>query len=131
MVMASLLTTDKEKKTAYIDAAEEYVHYLYGRNPLGRCYFTNMKSFGAEHSTMVMFHSWVGMETIPYSSKYIGEGEGKIGPFPGMVVGGVNGSMKRYVDLLDWRKNPWEFNEPDIAYQVADCRLLSVFTWPQ
>jgi hypothetical protein len=131
LVMASLLTEDKEKKKAYLDAAEEYVHYLFGRNPIGKCYLSNMKGFGAEHSSFVMFHNWVGNVNSPAGARYIGEGEGKIGPFPGMVIGGVNGSMKKLIEDLDWRKNPWEYNEPDIAYQVAVCQLLSLFTWPR
>lgn len=131
LVMASLLTDDKEKKKSYLDAAEEYVHYLFGRNPIGLCYLSNMRSFGAEHSAMVMFHTWVGNINSPAGAKYIGEGQGKIGPFPGMVIGGVNGSMKRLVEDLDWRKAPWEYTEPDIQYQVAVCQLLSAFTWPK
>jgi hypothetical protein len=129
LVMASLLTDDKEKEKAYLTAAEDYVHYLFGRNPIGLCYLSNMKSFGAEHSAMVMFHTWVGNINRPAGAKYIGEGPGKIGPFPGMVIGGVNGSMKRLVEDLDWRKAPWEYTEPDIRYQVAACQLLSAFTW--
>lgn len=131
LVMAALLAEEKEKKKAYLDAAEEYVHYLFGRNPIGKCYLSNMKSFGAERSSFIMFHNWVGNVNSPSGAKYIGEGEGKIGPFPGMVIGGVNGSMKKLIEDLDWRKNPWEYNEPDIAYQVAVCQLLSAFTWPR
>ena len=130
-VMAIQLTEDRDKRESYLEAAEEYVHYLYGRNPLGKCYFSNMKSFGAEHSAVVMFHTWVGNENSRSGAKYVGEGEGKIGPFPGMLIGGVNGSMKRMVEVLDWRQNPWEFTEPDIGYQVSACQLLSIFTWPQ
>jgi hypothetical protein len=44
-----------------------------------------------------------------------------------MVVGGVNGGMKRYVSDLDWRKSPWEFSEPDITYQSPCVTLLGYF----
>jgi hypothetical protein len=44
-----------------------------------------------------------------------------------MVVGGVNGGMKRYTDELHWTKNPWEFNEPDITYQSPCATLLCYF----
>lgn len=133
LVLGAQLTDDSAKRKAYLDGAENYVHYLYGRNPRGECYFTNMKSFGAEHSAMVMFHSWVGNANSPYSKKYIGEGPNKIGPFPGYVIGGPNGNMKRLVEDedLDWRKSPWEFNEPDIAYQSQVLRVLDAFIWPQ
>ncbi len=126
-IMASEFTTDAAARQKYLDSAEEYIHYLFGRNPIGLCYLSNMKQFGAEHSATVMFHSWAGRDNDKYSAKYIGEGEGKIGPFPGMVVGGVNGSMKKYIDILDWRKNPWEFNEPDITYQSPCATLLMYF----
>jgi len=131
LVMASEFTDDKEKKRAYLDAAEEYVHYLFGRNPIGKCFFSNMKSFGAENSAMVMFHSWVGNINSPAGAKYIGAGEGKIGPFPGFVIGGVNGGMKRLVENLDWRQKPWEYTEPDIGYQAGVLHLLAPFTWPK
>ena len=133
LVLGAQLTDDSAKRKAYLDGAENYVHYLYGRNPRGECYFTNMKSFGAERSAMVMFHGWVGNVNSQYSHKYIGEGPGKIGPFPGYVIGGPNGNMKRLVEDedLDWRKSPWEFNEPDIAYQSQVLRVLDAFIWPQ
>jgi hypothetical protein len=126
-VIAAELTADADAKKRYLDAAEEYVHYLFGRNALGKCFLSNMKSFGAENSIMVMFHSWVGADGNPKSAKYVGEGNGKIGPFPGMVVGGPNGSMKRYVEGLNWQASPWEFNEPDITYQSPCCQLLGYF----
>jgi len=131
LVLAALLTDDAAKKKAYLEGAEEYVHYLNGRNPRGECYFSNMKSFGAEHSAVVMFHGWVGNATSKYSQKYIGEGPGKIGPFPGYIIGGPNGSMKKLIEDedLDWRKAPWEFTEPDIGYQSQVMRLMSGFIW--
>jgi len=129
-VLAAELTDDKAAKRRYLDAAEEYIHYLHGRNPIGMCYLTNMKQFGAEHSVMVMFHAWLGnanKASDPYGGKFIGEGPGKIGPPPGFVVGGANGGMKRYVNTLDWRQKPWEFNEPCISYQSPCVILLSYF----
>jgi hypothetical protein len=130
LVAAALLTDDAAKKKAYIDGAEQYVHYLYGRNALGTCFFSNMKSFGAEKSATVMFHGWVGNANSPEGAKYIGEGAGKIGPFPGYVIGGPNGGAKKLVEDLDWRKNPWEFTEPDIMYQAQVVRCLDAFIWP-
>ncbi|MCY3022429.1 MAG: glycoside hydrolase family 9 protein [Planctomycetota bacterium] len=126
-LLAAELTADADAKRKYLDAAEEYIHYLFGRNPIGMNFFSNMKQFGAEHSVMVMFHSWVGKDNDKFSAKYIGEGEGKLGPFPGLVVGGVNGGMKRYEYGLHWTKNPWEFNEPDITYQSPCITLLGYF----
>ena len=126
-VLAAELAEDPAARRKYLDAAEEFVHYLHGRNPLGLCYLTNMKAFGAEHSVMVMFHAWLGNVNEKASAKYIGEGEGKIGPPPGYVVGGANGGMKRYVNDLDWRRNPWEFSEPCISYQGPCTALLSYF----
>jgi len=126
-LLAAELAEDKTAKQKYLDAAEEYVHYLHGRNPVGLCYLSNMKQYGAENSVMVMFHAWVGADGKKESAKYIGEGPGKIGPFPGMVVGGANGGMKKYVNVLDWRTNPWEFNEPCISYQSPCAVLLGYF----
>jgi len=131
LVLAALLTDDAPQKKAYLDGAADYVHYLNGRNPRGECYFSNMQSFGVERSAMVMFHGWVGNATSKYSAQYIGAGPGKIGPFPGYVIGGPNGSMKKLIEDedLDWRKAPWEFTEPDIGYQAQVLRLMSGFIW--
>jgi endoglucanase len=126
-VMAAEWTDDAEAKKKYLAAAEEYIHYLQGRNAIGKCFLSNMKAFGAEDSVMVMFHSWVGKDNDKFSAKYIGEGEGKLGPFPGMVVGGVNGGMKRYVQGLNWQAAPWEFNEPDITYQSPCATVMTYF----
>jgi hypothetical protein len=126
-VLAAELTDDPAARRKYLEAAEEYVHYLYGRNPVGLCYLSNMKRFGAERSAVVMFHAWVGADGKKPGEKYIGEGPGKIGPFPGMVVGGANGGMKKYVNVLDWRQKPWEFNEPCITYQSPCAALLGYF----
>ena len=126
-ILAAELADDPAARPRYLDAAEEFVHYLHGRNPIGLCFLTHMKQFGAEHSAMVMFHAWLGNINSPASAQYIGEGPGKIGPPPGYVVGGVNGGMKRYINDLDWRKSPWEFNEPCISYQGPCTALLGYF----
>lgn len=136
LVLGAMLTADPAKRKAYLDGAAEYVHYLYGRNPLGMCFFSNMKSFGVEQSPMVMFHSWVGNVNSAYGQKYIGEPEGvlpegKLGPFPGYVIGGVNGGMKKLVEDLDWHHAPWEYTEPDIGYQSQVLRLMAPFIWPE
>jgi len=131
-IVAAELSEDAAAKQKYLDAAEEFIHYLHGRNPLGLCYLTNMKQFGAEHSAMVMFHTWFGnanRANTPEGGKYIGEGPGKIGPPPGFVVGGANRGMKVYSNSLDWRQRPWEWNEPDITYQSPCCGLLGYFAW--
>lgn len=128
-VMAAELSSDPAAKKKYLEASEQYVHYLFGRNALGKCWLTNFKAIGAENSIMVMFHSWVGKDGDKASLKYIGEGPDKVGPFPGMVVGGPNGGMKTYVEGLHWTQKPWEFNEPDITYQSPCVQLLGYFAY--
>jgi len=87
-----------------------------------------MKQFGAENSVMVMFHAWLGnvqKASDPYGGRFIGSGPGKVGPPPGYVVGGTNGSMKRYVNNLNWWESPWEFSEPCLNYQGPCASLLT------
>ncbi|MBI3948188.1 MAG: glycoside hydrolase family 9 protein [Armatimonadetes bacterium] len=126
-LLAAELTEDPAARRRYLDAAEEFVHYLHGRNPLGLCFLSNMKAFGAENSVTVMYHRWVGNIEDPDSARFIGVGRGKVGPYPGAVVGGANGGMKRYVNNLDWRLKCWEYNEPDITYQSPCATLLAYF----
>ncbi|MGB2820928.1 MAG: glycoside hydrolase family 9 protein, partial [Phycisphaerae bacterium] len=123
-VAAAELAGDAKDRARYIAAAEEFVHYLLGRNPLGLCYVTNLKALGAERSAMVAHHGWVGNANSKIGQRFVGEGDGKIGPFPGLVVGGANGGMKKYVDELDWRKKHSEYNEPCLTYQSPCAAML-------
>ncbi|MBP2159663.1 MULTISPECIES: glycoside hydrolase family 9 protein [Asticcacaulis] len=48
----------KHSKSEAMEAAEGYLHYLHGVNPLGKVYLSNMKAFGAENSVDRFYHSW-------------------------------------------------------------------------
>ena len=69
-------------------AAEDYVHYLHGTNPLGLVYLTNMQRAGAEHSATTIFHSWFADK----SPKWDQTTATTPGPAPGFVPGGPNNS---------------------------------------
>lgn len=66
-------------------AAEDYVHYLHGVNPLGMVYLTNMKKVGAEHSASTIFHTWFADK-----SKWDAVTSSAPGPAPGFLAGGPN-----------------------------------------
>jgi hypothetical protein len=68
-------------------AAEDYVHYLHGVNPLGMVYLTNMKKVGAEHSASTIFHTWFADK-----SKWDAVTSSTPGPAPGFLAGGPNNS---------------------------------------
>jgi endoglucanase len=76
---------DADKAAA---AAEDYVHYLHGTNPLGIVYLTNMQRAGAEHSATTIFHSWFADK----SPKWDTTTASTAGPAPGFVPGGPNNS---------------------------------------
>ena len=120
--------------------AEEYIHYLHGRNPLSLVYLSNMgekgADAGAETSIMQLYHSW-----FKHGSRYDGA-KSKYGPAPGFLVGGPNQfySVKSVSppfgeppqkSYRDWNtSNPeasWELTEPAIYYQSAYVNLLSYF----
>jgi endoglucanase len=69
-------------------AAEDYVHYLHGVNPLGMVYLTNMQRAGAEHSVTTIFHSWFADK----SPKWDTTTASTPGPAPGFLPGGPNNS---------------------------------------
>ena len=69
-----------------VSAAEEYVHYIHGVNPLGLVYLTNMGQFGAEHSVKTLFHTWFA----DGSPKWDAVTDDTPGPAPGYLVGGPN-----------------------------------------
>jgi hypothetical protein len=72
-----------------VAAAEDYVHYLHGVNPVGLVYLTNMKRAGAENSAKTMFHTWFA----DGSPKWDEVSSTAPGPAPGFVVGGPNTSF--------------------------------------
>ena len=69
-------------------AAEDYVHYLHGVNPLGLVYLTNMQRAGAEHSAKTIFHLWFADK----SPKWDETSSTTAGPAPGFLAGGPNNS---------------------------------------
>jgi len=66
-------------------AAEDYVHYLHGVNPIGLVYLTNMQRAGAENSAKTLFHTWFADK-----SKWDEVSSSTPGPAPGFVPGGPN-----------------------------------------
>jgi len=79
---------DPELGAEAVAAAEDYVHYLHGVNPLGLVYLTNLRAAGAEHSASTLFHSW-----FTHGSPTWDEVTATTpGPAPGLLVGGPNPS---------------------------------------
>lgn len=138
-------------------AAENYIHYIHGLNPLNQCYLTNMKNFGADKSVTQIFHTWFA----DGSSKWDQVGVSTYGPPPGFLAGGANYEytldgccsnnscsggnsglcnnaqakaaigqppMKSFADINNsWPVNTWAITEPSDGYQVSYLRLLSKF----
>ncbi len=71
---------------ATVAAAEGYVHYIHGLNPLGLVYLSNMQRAGAEHSVKTFFHSWFA----DGSPQWDEVSATTPGPAPGFLVGGPN-----------------------------------------
>ena len=69
-------------------AAEGYLHYLHGVNPLGLVYLSNMQRAGAEHSVSTLYHTWFAHG----SAKWDAVTATTPGPAPGYLVGGPNPS---------------------------------------
>ncbi len=69
-----------------VAAAEGFVHYLHGVNPLGLVYLTNMQVAGAEHSAKTLYHTWFQ----DGSARWDEVTATTPGPAPGLLVGGPN-----------------------------------------
>ncbi|HEY3493749.1 MAG TPA: glycoside hydrolase family 9 protein [Polyangiaceae bacterium] len=134
-------------------AAESYLHYLHGVNPLGLVYLSNMAGAGAERSANEFFHSWFA----DGSALWDRVGTSTYGPPPGFLTGGPNPSygwdgccpsgcsgvscgaeppsppgnqppQKSYLDFnTSWPLNSWSVTENSNGYQIAYIRLLSQF----
>jgi endoglucanase len=131
-------------------AAERYVHYIHGVNPLGIVYLSNMAGSGAYKSATTFFHTWF----TDKSPRWDEVGVSSDGPPPGFLVGGPNPSydwdgacpgnaqcpaarpsppygqpaQKSYANFNDsWPVNSWSVTENSNGYQVYYVRLLAKF----
>ena len=143
------------KDEIYKSAAEDYLHYIHGVNPMGLVYLTNMNAYGASNSLTEIYHSWFDHNSALWNKVTATSP----GPAPGYLAGGANefyswdgccpsgcGSpynntlclseevpvdqppAKMYKDFnTNWPLNSWQITEPMGAYQVAYIRLLSKF----
>lgn len=123
------------------NAAEAYVHFFHGVNPLGLVFLTNMGAFGAQSSVNETFHYWFFHGTI-----WDNAATSPFGPAPGYLTGGPNPLyapdasytgppiqppqnqpiQKSYRDWNSpWPQNSWSVTEGAIAYQAAYVRLLA------
>jgi hypothetical protein len=146
-LFGSLLETDPAQKQAYQQVAEEFVHYIHGRNAMSLVYLTNMgergAKLGASRSVMEMFHGWFHDGSPLYDGV-----ESKFGPAPGYLVGGPNKSFSvnwlsppygqpAAKSFKQWNtawnpqrsanENSWEVTEPAIYSQAAYTLLLAPF----
>ncbi|MGA0559923.1 glycoside hydrolase family 9 protein [Larkinella sp. VNQ87] len=139
-ILSAELNVNPAKTALYKEIAEEYLHYIHGRNPLAWLYLSNMgpkgANLGGDNSVMEIYHSWYR----DGSAKYDGPNS-QFGPAPGFLAGGANqyysGSstppkgeppMKAYRDWnTSWPDASWEVTEPAIYYQAAYTFVLAYF----
>ncbi len=124
------------------DAAEGYLHFIHGTNPLQQLYLSRLEEIGGEHSVPEFYHGW-----FEDSTGYDNADSSLYGPAPGYLVGGPN---ETYVspgpdtiappELQPWQKsyknwnnaddNSWEITENQDRYQSAYLKLLGSFVIP-
>jgi endoglucanase len=147
---------DAAKNEDAQDAAEGYIHYLHGVNPLNFVYLSNMYAYGADNGVNEFYHTWFGNG----SAKWDRVGSSTYGPAPGFLTGGPNPSydkdgccatnscggsnalcnseslippmgqpaQKSYKDFnTSWPLNSWSVTENSNGYQLNYIRLLSRF----
>ncbi|GHT51071.1 hypothetical protein FACS189440_19580 [Bacteroidia bacterium] len=146
---------EPDKNRLYADAAEDYLHYIHGVNPMGFVYLTNMNTYGASKSLTEIYHTWYDHNSVKWDKV----SPTSYGPAPGYLSGGPNENYKwdgccpnncgssgnnsqctseeipvnqpaakMYKDFnTSWPLNSWEITEPMGAYQMAYIRLLSKF----
>lgn len=134
---------DTGNDETYLKAAEDYVHYLHGVNPLNLVFLSNMNAYGAEKSCDEIYHGWFDDGT-----DFDNASTSLYGPAPGFVPGGPNKDfspaaaytiappenqpvMKAYKDWnTSYPENSWEITEPADGYQAAYVKMLSKFVVP-
>jgi hypothetical protein len=138
------------------DAAEQYIHYLHGVNPLNMTFLSNMYNYGGENCVNEFYHSWFTNGSTTWDRV----GVSTYGPAPGFLTGGPNPSydwdgccpagcggsnnaacasenisppkgqpkQKSYKDFnTSWPLNSWSVTENSNGYQINYIRLLSHF----
>lgn len=139
------------------DAAEQYIHYIHGLNPLQKFYLSNFNNHDADNSVSTFYHSWYAHGSALWDKV----GVSTYGPAPGYLVGGANPSYnwnsccpsncgsssnnalcnsidlsrvknqpssKAYMDFNEsWPIDSWEVTENSCGYQAPYIRLLSKF----
>lgn len=147
---------DATKDTDARHAAEGYIHYLHGFNPLNMVFLSNMYAYGGDNSVNEFYHTWFANG----SAKWDRVGVSTYGPAPGYLVGGPNPSydvdvccpgncggtnnalctsesltppkgqpaLKSYKDFnTSWPVNSWSVTENSDGYQLGYIRLLAKF----
>ena len=148
---------DAANNEQYTIAAEDYLHYIHGVNPLQLVYLSHTGDIGGDNHLMEFYHSWFSNGSALWDR----EGISTYGPAPGFLSGGPNefyevdgccpndcGSaennalcnaesvspplnqppMKSYKDFnTSWPLNSWQITENSNGYQVAYLSLLSKF----
>lgn len=143
--------------TVISEAAQSYIHYIHGVNPMNFLYLSNMYNYGGDHGVNEFYHSWF----TDGSSLWDRTGVSLYGPPPGYLTGGANPSydwdgccpdncgssgnnglclsepisppkgqpaQKSYKDFnTSWPLNSWSVTENSCGYQVRYIRLLSKF----
>jgi len=125
------LNVNPSMTSKYLETAEEYLHYYFGRNATAYCYLTQSQIFGADKPITQIFHGWFCDGTIWDTN-----------PAPGYLSGGPNyyysvnsiippygqPPMKSYRDWNSvWPDSSWEITEPSTGYQAAFVMLLAAF----
>lgn len=132
------LNVNPSLSSAYLKAAEEYLHYFHGRNPLSWCYLTQSNSAGADKQITQIYHSW-----------FWDGSSWDTNPAPGFLAGGPNDNYENDVNssggtvmyppggeppqksYRDWNTNwpdcSWAVTEPGIYYQARYVFLCAAF----
>jgi hypothetical protein len=141
---------DPSRNAEAWQAAETYIHYIHGVNPLNMTYLSNMYKYGGDNCVNEFYHTWF----TNGSSKWDRVGTSQYGPPPGFLSGGANPdynwdgvcpghagcnsesitppkgqpAQKSYKDFnTSWPLNSWEVTENSDGYQINYIRLLSKF----
>ena len=118
----------KSELSSYVQAAHEYLQFLFGRNPRRMTYVTNLGDWGASRSPMVMYHTTVINLTPKEQDRFLtpdADHPDRIGVMPGYMVGGPVSSITDF--NFDPQKMPSDFQhmEPSIMYQCHGVLLAT------
>ena len=122
MLWYAMTFAPEAERASYVQAGDEYVAYLCGRNPTRWAFITNLQEIGATQAPQEMYHFWNQWTDEPDNRflKPDPSHPNRVGAFPGYLLGGPADNPFDFPRS----RNDFVVMEPSIMYQAPAVMML-------